>query len=133
MLSGVWAARLFSLPLLLEVNAPLAEERGKFGGLAMPAFARWTEEVAWRNATYVLPVTAVLGGTIQKAGVAASRILVTSNGVDTDAFHLVDAAARPHLKASVRRGRACSSTSRNASVSTPLDVTTMREEGTPAF
>ncbi|HKX36981.1 MAG TPA: hypothetical protein VJM79_10015, partial [Rhizorhapis sp.] len=33
MLSGVWAARLFSLPLLLEVNAPLAEERGKFGGL----------------------------------------------------------------------------------------------------
>jgi len=24
MLSGLWAARLFSLPLLLEVNAPLA-------------------------------------------------------------------------------------------------------------
>ena len=97
MLSGVWAARLFSLPLLLEVNAPLAEERGKFGGLAMPAFARWTEEVAWRNATMVLPVTEVLGGYIQKAGVPASRIVVTSNGVDTDAFRLVPPQARPRL------------------------------------
>src|SRR5205814_4892292 len=48
MLSGVWAARLFSLPLLLEVNSPLTEERAKFDGLAMPAFARWTEEVSWR-------------------------------------------------------------------------------------
>ena len=104
MLSGVWAARLFSLPLLLEVNAPLAEERGKFDGLAMPAFARWTEEVAWRNATYVLPVTAVLGGIIQKAGVPASRIVVTSNGVDTDAFRLVDAQARPRLPDAFKAG-----------------------------
>jgi len=97
MLSGVWAARLFSLPLLLEVNAPLAEERGKFDGLAMPGFARWTEEVLWRSATYVLPVTGVLGGYIEKAGVPSSRIVVTSNGVDTDAFRLVEAGARPRL------------------------------------
>jgi len=104
MLSGVWAARLFSLPLLLEVNAPLAEERGKFGGLAMPAFARWTEEVAWRNATFVLPVTAVLGAMIEQAGVPPSRIVVTSNGVDSDAFRLVDAAARPHLPEAFKPG-----------------------------
>lgn len=104
MLSGVWAARLFSLPLLLEVNAPLAEERGKFDGLAMPGFARWTEEVLWRSATYVLPVTAVLGGYVQKAGVPASRIVVTSNGVDTDAFRLVEESARPPLPDAFRRG-----------------------------
>ena len=104
MLSGVWAARLFSLPLLLEVNAPLAEERGKFDGLAMPGFARWTEEVLWRSATYVLPVTAVLGGYIQKAGVPAARIVVTSNGVDTGAFRLVGEGARPPLPDAFRRG-----------------------------
>ncbi len=104
MLSGVWAARLFSLPLLLEVNAPLAEERGKFDGLAMPGFARWTEEVLWRSATYVLPVTAVLGGYIQKAGVPAARIAVTSNGVDTGAFRLVGEGARPPLPDAFRRG-----------------------------
>jgi glycosyltransferase involved in cell wall biosynthesis len=90
--------------LLLEVNAPLAEERGKFGGLAMPGFARWTEEVAWRNATHVLPVTAVLGETIQKAGVAPSRILVTSNGVDTEAFRLVEPGARPQLPEAFKLG-----------------------------
>ena len=104
MLSGVWAARLFSLPLLLEVNAPLAEERAKFDGLAMPGFARWTEEVLWRSATYVLPVTAVLGGTIEKAGVPASRIVVTSNGVDTDAFRLVEKGARPPLPDAFKAG-----------------------------
>jgi glycosyltransferase involved in cell wall biosynthesis len=104
MLSGVWAARLFSLPLLLEVNAPLAQERSKFDGLAMPAFARWTEEMAWRNATYVLPVTAVLGTDIQKAGVPPSRIVVTSNGANTGIFRLVDASARPRLPETFQSG-----------------------------
>jgi glycosyltransferase involved in cell wall biosynthesis len=104
MLSGMWAARLFSVPLLLEVNAPLAQERGKFDGLAMPAFARWTEELAWRKATYVLPVTAVLGGDIQKAGVPPSRIVVTSNGANTGNFRLVDAPARPRLPKTFQSG-----------------------------
>ena len=85
-LSGVWAARLFSLPLILEVNAPLAEERGKFGGLALPRIARWSEELAWRAADYVLPVTGVLRGLIERAGASSSRILVTSNGIDVERF-----------------------------------------------
>ena len=97
MLSGAWAARLFSLPLLLEVNAPLAEERSKFDGLAMPSFARWTEEMAWRSATYVLPVTAVLASYVERAGVPSSRIVVTSNGVDVNEFCIVPAQARPGL------------------------------------
>jgi len=96
-LSGVWAARLFSLPLLLEVNAPLAQERGKFDGLAMPSFARWTEEVAWRAASYVLPVTAVLAADIERAGVPTSRIVVTSNGVNAEEFRTVPAQSRPGL------------------------------------
>ena len=104
MLSGVWAARLFSLPLLLEVNAPLTDERGKFDGLAMPSFARWTEEAAWRAATYVLPVTAVLGGYVSRAGVAASRIVVISNGVNEDEFRIIPAAQRPQLPASFGGG-----------------------------
>jgi len=97
MLSGVWAARLFSLPLLLEVNSPLTEERAKFDGLAMPSFARWTEEVTWRCANYVLPVTAVLGGYIERAGVPPSRIVVTSNGVNEEEFRIVPPEGRPRL------------------------------------
>ncbi|HWY63693.1 MAG TPA: glycosyltransferase [Rhizomicrobium sp.] len=104
MLSGVWAARLFSLPLLLEVNSPLTEERAKFDGLAMPSFARWTEEVTWRRASYVLPVTAVLGGYIERAGVPAARIVVTSNGVNEEEFRLVPPDARPALPGSFGPG-----------------------------
>ena len=97
MLSGVGAARLFSRPLRLEVNSPLTEERDKFDGLAMPAFARWTEEVTWRRATTVLPVTAVLGGYIERAGVPPSRIVVTSNGVNEEEFRIVPPEKRPVL------------------------------------
>jgi len=104
MLSGVWAARLFSLPLLLEVNSPLAEERGRFDGLAMPAFAAWTEKVTWRNASYVLPVTAVLGGYVERAGVPASRIVVTSNGVNEEEFRAVPRSKRPALPAQFGSG-----------------------------
>jgi glycosyltransferase involved in cell wall biosynthesis len=104
MLSGVWAARLFSLPLLLEVNSPLTEERAKFDGLALPSFARWTEEVTWRRASYVLPVTAVLGGYVERAGVPAARIVVTSNGVNEKEFRLVPPDARPALPGSFGPG-----------------------------
>jgi glycosyltransferase involved in cell wall biosynthesis len=86
MLSGVWAARLFSLPLILEVNAPLAEERAKFGGLALPRMAQWSEEMAWRAADHVLPVTRVLGDLVERSGVSAARVVVTCNGIDTEKF-----------------------------------------------
>jgi len=94
MLSGIWAARIFSLPLLLEVNAPLTEERAKFDGLAMPRFARWTEETAWRGASYVLPVTKVLADYVERAAVPSHRIVVTSNAVDIARFS--DTAASAH-------------------------------------
>ena len=82
MLSGVWLARGFKLPYLLEVNAPLTRERGKFGGLSLPWLARWTEHSCWRAADRVLPVTGVLAREIEQAGVPRSRIVVTPNGVD---------------------------------------------------
>lgn len=85
-LSGLWASRLFSLPLLLEVNAPLTDERRQFDGLAMPRVARWSEEAVWRGATYVLPVTDVLANMIASAQVPRSRIVVTSNAVNMARF-----------------------------------------------
>lgn len=93
MLSGVWLKRVFGIPYLLEVNAPLAQERGKFGGLSWPALAAWSERTMWRNATVVLPVTKVLARFITDAGVPESQIVVTPNGVDTSRFAPADAGA----------------------------------------
>ena len=91
--SGVRLARARRLPFLLEVNAPLAEERADHGGLAFPALARWSEREIWRAADAVLPVTGVLAEKIAAAGVLLEKIHVIQNGVD-EAF-LADVAAAP--------------------------------------
>lgn len=93
MVSGLICARLFGLPYLLEVNAPLTEERGKFGHLRLPRLAWLTERAAWRGARHVLPVTEVLARTVERAGVLRDRIKVIPNGVDLARFEPGGAAA----------------------------------------
>jgi glycosyltransferase involved in cell wall biosynthesis len=85
-LSGAWLARRLRLPFLVEVNAPLAEERARFGGLALGALARWSEGFVWRRATRVLPVTQVLADRVAAAGVDPARITVVPNGIDLADF-----------------------------------------------
>lgn len=80
--SGVRLARARSLPLLLEVNAPLAEERERHGNLALKSLARASERSIWRAADRVLPVTRALAAHVEAAGVAPERIEVIQNGVE---------------------------------------------------
>jgi len=68
------------------VNAPLADERGRFGGLGLPRLAHWAESRAWRDADFVLPVTQVLAGHVAAAGVPADRIAVIPNGINRAHF-----------------------------------------------
>lgn len=87
LLAGWLLKRRTGLPLLLEVNSPLAEERQRHGGgLALPGLARWAESCAWRGADVVLPVTRVLAGHVLAAGVAAERIVVIPNGINEAHF-----------------------------------------------
>ena len=86
LLAGLALKRRTGLPLLLEVNAPLAQERGRFGGLGLPWLARWAEGVVWRGADHVLPVTAVLGQHVAARGVPAERIVVIPNGINEAHF-----------------------------------------------
>jgi glycosyltransferase involved in cell wall biosynthesis len=104
MLSGVWIARWFAIPYLLEVNAPLALERAQFGGLSWPRFAAWTERFMWRGADYVLPVTRVLAGHVEKAGVPPERIMVTPNGVDLDRLKAMESADEAKRFLGLRQG-----------------------------
>ncbi len=85
-LAGSLLARWFKLPLFMEVNSPLADERAKFGGLKLRRLARAVENFSWRSATRALPVTQVLGDIMIGCGVPADRIRVVANGIVLDRF-----------------------------------------------
>jgi glycosyltransferase involved in cell wall biosynthesis len=76
----------FRIPLYLEVNAPLAAERTRFGSLRLRALAARCERAVWRSADRVFVVTASLGEIVAATGVERSQIVVTPNGIDLAAF-----------------------------------------------
>jgi glycosyltransferase involved in cell wall biosynthesis len=86
LLSGVMLKRRLGIPLLLEVNAPLAEERSRFDGIGLPWLAGWAERHVWRGANHVLPVTNVLAEHVAAAGVLPERIAVIPNGINRTHF-----------------------------------------------
>ena len=86
LLSGLMLKRKLGIPMLLEVNAPLTDERLQFGGLGLPGLARWSERSVWRGADAVLPVTRVLADLVAAEGVPASRLVVVPNGINQAHF-----------------------------------------------
>ena len=84
--AGVWMRRLSGLPVLLEVNSPLFEERAKNDGLKLHFLGRWAQRMLWNNVDYALPVTHVLGRIVQEYGVPAERIAVIPNGINPERF-----------------------------------------------
>ncbi|HET8551467.1 MAG TPA: glycosyltransferase family 4 protein [Gammaproteobacteria bacterium] len=85
-LSGVWARRRFGIPLIIEVNAPLYDERSRYGGISLKRLARFTERASWRGADYVATVTGVLAERVAREGVPRRRIVVTPNGINRKRF-----------------------------------------------
>ncbi len=93
LLAGAWFKRLSGLPLVVEVNAPLSEERERYGGLALGPLARWGERVTWGSADFVVSVTGVLAQYVRAGGVPDHRIVVMANGIDPERYrHLPDSA-----------------------------------------
>lgn len=84
--AGIWLKRKYRLPMLLEVNAPIFEERVRYDGLALRGLARWSQSYAWNAADYVLPVTQVLGDIVASYGVPRERIVVIPNGINASQF-----------------------------------------------
>lgn len=86
LLAGAWLSRWQKLRYILEVNAPLYEERAREGGIGLHGLGRWCERTSWRSADVVLPVSGVLAEYVEAAGVSRSRIVVMPNGIDHDHF-----------------------------------------------
>lgn len=98
LLAGLWAKQAFGLPLLVEVNAPLADERKALGNLALERLARRMERQVWRAADAVLPVSDALADYLRRAGVSEDRIHVIPNGVRKELYAGVrDLTARESL------------------------------------
>jgi glycosyltransferase involved in cell wall biosynthesis len=94
--AGVLAAKLFNVPLILEINAPLVEERSRYSGLALKSFAQKIENFTWTGADCCLPVTNVLADYVRAAGVPDSKIEVIHNGVRQ--YFIDEMLAQPNIE-----------------------------------
>ena len=90
--AGIWMRRLSGIPILLEVNAPLFEERSRNDGLRLHRLGSWAQRLLWNRVDHVLPVTGVLARTVTGYGVPPSRVTVIPNGINPDRFGSVPAA-----------------------------------------
>jgi len=97
-LAGVTAARRAGVPIVVEVNAPLAWERAHHEHLAFRRLANRAEHLTWRLADRIAVVSTPLKRYVSATGVAPDRIAVVPNGADPSVFR-PDAAARAVLRA----------------------------------
>jgi glycosyltransferase involved in cell wall biosynthesis len=87
--AGQRLTRKRSIPLVLEVNSPLAYEEQKYRGGADFPLARWAERRIWRRADLLVAVSQALRGHFERAGVSPEKVRILPNGVDTDLFRVV--------------------------------------------
>lgn len=85
-LAGAVLSRRTGIPLFLEVNSPLAQERARFGTLHLKGVARRLERFVWRTAKRVFAVTEVLRQMVIAGGADADRVGVIPNGVVLNRF-----------------------------------------------
>ena len=95
--AGRFVAKVIGRPFILEVNAPLAEERDVYGKLTLKTFAKWSDGVIWRSAHMALPVTNVLADKLRKQGVKEDRITVIHNGADLSQYQQTRAQCRKQI------------------------------------
>lgn len=85
--TGVRLAKRRLIPLVLEVNAPLAYEQQHYrAGLTCAPLARWVERTVWRKAQLVFPVSEALCRKIRKVGATQERVHVLPNAVNPRLF-----------------------------------------------
>ncbi len=85
-IAGVMAARLFGLPLVLEVNTLYARAWTKYYGLRFRRLAHTVERWALRSADLVITVSDAQRGMLEGEGVVPERIIVSHNAIDPHDF-----------------------------------------------
>ena len=85
-LAGLMAARRSGIPLVLEVNSPLAYERAQYETLRLKRAARFFERFLFRRAELVLAVSTPLKEYIIGQGASSEKVVVMPNGTDPSFF-----------------------------------------------
>ncbi|MCL4543883.1 MAG: glycosyltransferase family 4 protein [Chloroflexi bacterium] len=80
-------ARALSCPYVLEVNAPLMEERRRYWGLTLERVAEASERTALAEVDLVVAVSEGVRNYLVRCGATPDRIAVLPNGVDLARFH----------------------------------------------
>lgn len=97
-LAGLAAAQRAGIPLVLEVNAPLAYERAVYERLSLRRIARRCERFVCSLADLVVVVSTPLKDFLVEQGVPAERIVVVPNGAEPGVFR-PDVQARQEIRA----------------------------------
>ena len=97
--AGVVVSRLTGIPVVLEVNAPLAFEKRQYGHLSFPRLAAWFEKFICSSATYTLTVTTPLKNILIAEGVRPEKVIVMPNGIRKEL--LLESPNNPALKESL--------------------------------
>ncbi len=86
-ISGLLAAKLFRLPFILEVNAPLSVEMKTFEKLAFQRLAQRLEDWLCLHATRTVVVSKAMREIFQQRGLPGQKFMIVPNGVDSRHFH----------------------------------------------
>jgi glycosyltransferase involved in cell wall biosynthesis len=100
--SGVELAADLGLPLVVELNAPLAQEASLHRGLVLRDTAAAVEAATLRSADAVVVVSDELARHVLGLGVRRERVMVLPNAVDVHRFH--PSVSGEHLRAGLGLG-----------------------------
>jgi glycosyltransferase involved in cell wall biosynthesis len=84
--AGALVSAMTGVPLIEEINAPLAYEKQHYDRLHFPALARLIERCIVHGSRKTIAVTGVLRRMLIRDGAPAEKIVVMHNGVNPDEY-----------------------------------------------
>jgi glycosyltransferase involved in cell wall biosynthesis len=96
--AGVLASKVYGIPLILEVNAPLSLEKARYSRILMRKVARKLERWICSNSHRTVVVSTTMKNMLKDMGVPERKLIVISNGIDPKKFNPGVDGSRVHKK-----------------------------------
>ncbi len=85
--AGLIISKLYNIPLIEEVNAPLSQEKAKYDTLVLKKMAAWFERLICANAYKTIVVSTPLKKIMASSGISETQLAVIPNGVNNECFN----------------------------------------------